>query len=176
MKRLRLPMDAEELARAYAAPHDHAKWSDHVYRVDRTIAFAREYLGAVETVADLSCGSGAIARALVESPILGDLAPGYDYSGPIEETVQAVPYVDAFVCCETLEHLDDPQSALNAIRLKAGRLILSTPVEAWDDNNPEHYWAWSREDVEGLLAAAGFSVDAYDEVWAFYRFGLWGCS
>ena len=43
---------------------------------------------APRTVADLSCGNGAVALALVPDPVLGDLARGYPVYGPIEETIQ----------------------------------------------------------------------------------------
>jgi hypothetical protein len=51
---------------------------------------------------------------------------------------------------------------------------LSTPVSAWDDTNREHLWAWSRSDVEELLAATGWTPERYvtaDGGW--YTFGIW---
>jgi hypothetical protein len=169
-----------ELAETYATPHDHRRWGDHVVRVERTIAFARGHVGPVAVGADLSCGSGAVLAGLdVEVRHFGDLAPGYAHTGPIGSTIDDIPDVDVFVLCETLEHLDDPDATLKAVRGKTRTLVLSTPVEAWADANPEHYWAWSRPDVEEMLAAAGFAVVAHDVVDLraegpdFYAFGLW---
>lgn len=181
-QRLRPAHSPGLLARLYAAPHDHTRWPDHVERVEATIAFARRTLGHVASGADLSCGSGAILTGL-DVPVrhFGDLAPGWEYTGPLEETVERIPDVDVFVCCETLEHLDDPDAVLRQIRARTRRLVVSTPVEAWDDDNPEHYWAWSRRGVEDMLTEAGFTVAAFelldfrDRGRQFYAFGLWVC-
>jgi hypothetical protein len=126
--------------------------------------------------ADLSCGDGAILNALpVDRRILGDLAPGYEFTGPIEQTVEQLPPVDLLVCCETLEHLDDPAAVLRQIRAKTRYLLLSTPVDAWTDDNVEHYWAWSEADVAALLVDAGFEPLRFRTVdGPTYRFGIWG--
>ena len=181
--RLRPAYGPEELARIYATPHDHTQFPDHHLRVAATIDVARWLAGQqqVTRAADLSCGNGAILRAL-DAPhaIYGDYAPGYEHTGPIEETVERIDPVDLLICSETLEHLDDPDKVLAQIRAKAATLVLSTPVEAWNDDNPEHYWAWSREDVEEMLAAAGFRPGVYASVDfrglhpQLYQFGVWG--
>lgn len=179
--RLRPAMSATELAEAYAKPHDHTEWVDHQVRVAVTIQLAHALVGPARSAADLSCGDGAILRALAIRELhLGDLASGRTYTGPIQETVQRIPTVDLFVCSETIEHLDDPDAALAAIRPKARALILSTPVGAWNDANSEHYWAWSRQDVEVMLAAAGFRTIIYNGLdcrpgGGDYEFGIWGC-
>lgn len=168
------------LGALYAKPHDHTRWPDHIIRVATTAGLARKFAGPVASAADLSCGSGAILAALeAEQRIYGDYAPGYDYQGPIEETIEQIPNVDLFVCCETLEHLDDPDAVLTKIRQKARMLVLSTPVDAWGDTNLEHYWAWSRADVEKMLVDAGWQVDEYVELdfrpeGLVYCFGVWG--
>jgi hypothetical protein len=181
-KRLRPAHTPEQLAQIYATPHDHTQWPDHIARVDATIAIAKALAGGtLDSAADLSCGSGAVLGALnVRRLHLGDYARGYEYVGPNEETIEAIPEVDMFVCTETLEHLDDPDAVLKAIRAKARMLVLSTPVDAWDDDNIEHYWAWSQADVEEMLAAAGFTVAGYAELdfrpyGLVYSFGVWGC-
>lgn len=177
-ERLRPAMSADELAQVYAEPHDHRRWGDHQIRVDATIEMGLRLVGSgVESAADLSCGNGAILSAMpAERRYFGDLAPGYDITGPIERTIGEIPYVDLFVCCETMEHLDDPESALEAISAKGSRLLLSTPVDAWDDGNVEHYWAWDREAVEAMLTEAEFTVLDYREVHPSYKFGIWACA
>lgn len=179
-QRLRPAWSAGDLARIYATPHDHRRWADHHLRVDATISLGRWICDGAKSGADLSCGNGSILGALpLATKHFGDFAPGYDLCGPLEETIGKIPRVDLFVCSESLEHLDDPDAALAAIRPKAKVLLLSTPVDCWDDDNPEHYWAWSREDVERMLADAGFSpfvfmaVD-FRQLGLPYCFGIWG--
>lgn len=179
--RLRPAHSPEKLAELYATPHDHRRWADHLLRVDATIVMARWLArNGIESAADLSCGNAAIIDALdVRDRYRGDLAPGYPICGPIEVTLGLIPAVDMYICSETLEHLDDPAAVLKQIRGKAGSLVLSTPVEAWNDPNEEHYHAWDRAGVEQLLAEAGFHVAAYSTVDFrhvnpnFYCFGIW---
>lgn len=178
--RLRPAHSPEVLAAMYAVPHDHTRWADHMSRVAQTIAWARELLPAPASVADLSCGDAAIPLALAACHgrvVLGDLAPGYEVTGPIEETVEDLdPGVDLFVCCETLEHLDHPGAVLAQIRGKARHLLLSTPLAEPDAGNPEHYWSWDDAGIATLLRAAGWE-------WIFYRtidhplatYQVWGC-
>lgn len=183
--RLREAHPPERLAEIYEKPHKHTPWLDHRERVKSTTDLARSF-GPFRSAADLSCGDAAVVNALeVQGPrYLGDIAPGYAFHGPIESTVNEIPVVDLFVCCETLEHLDNPEAVLRAIRAKvSGVFVVSTPVGAWDDDNTEHYWAWSKQDVEDMLAAAGFEPAVYHEVdlsghgtCYVYTFGIWGCT
>lgn len=179
--RLRPAYTPEQLAELYAAPHDHTRWDDHRLRVAVTIETCRWVAARsdVRTVADLSCGDAAIARALhADRVILGDYAPGYDHTGPLEATIEEIDPVDLYVCSETLEHLDDPDTVLKQIRAKTRHLVLSTPVDAGQDANPEHYWSWDRQGVEAMLTAAGFTVDVYTALdlrpgGYYYSFGIW---
>jgi len=193
LTRLREAHDQATLAEMYATPHRHALYgADHAIRVGQTAALVDHVVrwsGAV-TVADLSCGDGAVVqRALAGSlgehvAILGDIAPGWPIEGPIEATLVDLDRVDLFVCCETLEHLDDPAAVLAQIRDKALRLVASLPL-AQDppDDNPEHYWQIDTPaDGEALLAAAGWTVEALVEVsgprgidWP-YRYLVWSCT
>ena len=178
-QRLRPAYPPEELARIYPTPHDHTKWVDHMIRVSMTVLAAHTVSKDARSGADLSCGDGAILRALaLDERHFGDFAPGHAYTGPVEETIHQIPDVDLYVCTETLEHLDDPDLVLKAVRAKTRALVLSTPVDAWDETNPEHYWAWSREDVEEMLSDAGFSVAVYVALdlrpsKGHYCFGIW---
>jgi SAM-dependent methyltransferase len=73
---------------------------------------------------------------------------------------------DLVVCCEVLEHLEDPEKALQVLRSISGtRLILSVPLEPvwrmlnmargkyWNEwgNTPGHIQHWSRQEFIGLV-------------------------
>lgn len=177
--RLRPPHQPERIKEIYARPHDHRLYGrGHGERVEETIRIGRK--AKAVTVADLSCGNGVIANEICapSTPLLGDLAAGYQFHGPIEETIRLLEPVDLFVCCETLEHLREPSDVLDLIRRKCNRLLASVPVDNADDANEEHYWSWSIEDVFWLLSRAGFrpkqfaTVDSreYGEP---YCYGIW---
>lgn len=145
-------------------------------------------------IADLSCGDATIARGLgmvhssmpggTSNLILGDFAPGYPFTGPIERTIHEVLMpVDLFILSETLEHLEDPEIVLREIRTRSRMLLLSTPVDAdvamERATNPEHLWAWSVEDIDEMLVAAGWTVAQHrvleHPAGGIYSYGLWGC-
>ena len=157
--RLRPRYSDEELRRIYAVPHDHSRWEDHLIRVAVTAELAQwtaDKFGCT-SAADLSCGNGAILNGLEGvSKVFGDYAPGYAHTGPIEETLEEIDDVDLFICSETIEHLDDPDTVLKRLRGWAHHLIVSTPIDEVDDGNPEHYWGWSVDDVKGMLRATGW--------------------
>jgi len=169
----------EELREIYAVPHDHTQWPDHVLRVCSTLDLAAELMDDTDhTGADLSCGNAfTINRLPFQKRYLGDYAPGYAYCGPIEETIKEIPEVDVFFCCETLEHLDDPESVLRQIRQKSKKLIVSTPICRWRDDNPEHYWSWDQEAVKAMLVDTGWNPTHYRETYfdPGYCFQIWGC-
>lgn len=185
--RLREAHDLATLATIYDAPHDHTKWDDHVLRVDVTVNLAmwlmrdqRDY-----ELADLSCGDADVATRVYagDQPRcartwLGDLAPGYQFTGPIEQTIKEIPSVDLFLLNETLEHLDDPDLVLRLVRDKAERVVLSTPVDERGTTNVEHYWGWGVEDLRDMLRQAGWQPVIWQQL-AFrdygYTFQLWGC-
>lgn len=182
--RLRL-RDLPDMDSTYVEPHDHRRFGHgHHLRVEQTKAVVR-WLAEwkrIATAADLSCGNGEIVRAagfaFGDPYILGDYAPGYEFQGPIEETIEQIPVVDLFVCCETLEHLDDPGGVLQRIHAKSDFLVLSTPVNNFRDPNAEHLWEWNRGGVEDLLADTGWSILHFSEsdtrpLDGVYRYGIW---
>lgn len=178
--RLRPLPTAEELAVMYATPHDHTIYGrGHGERVEATIRLALEAIPTRTVVGDLSCGNGIIANAITQGQVvLGDFAPGYEHHGPLEDTLEYVDFVDVYVCSETLEHLDNPEHVLDLIYARANYLVLSTPLECWDDANGEHLWAWDREGVEGLAAKCGWEPVAFTSVDSRtygepYLYGIW---
>lgn len=188
IRRLRPAPTADQLAAMYPVPHDHRLYGrGHHERVEATIALAKVGLDwpfLPMTIADLSCGNGAIVEALAregDPTYLGDLAAGHLLHGPIEQTITLIPNVDVFVCSETIEHVDDPATVLAAARWKANQLVLSTPLECWEDSNDEHLWAWDIDGVEGFLVAAGWTPKAFASVDSReygepYLYGIWVAS
>lgn len=179
IRRLRPKYTDEELKRIYATPHDHSIFPDHVLRVNSTLELGKQLLGPNdESGADLSCGNGYLLNKLpLHTKYFGDFAPGYEYEGPIEETIGLLPSVDVFVFCETIEHLDDPLAVLKLIRAKAKKLILSTPHGEHTDDNPEHYWGWDKAGIAKLLKKSGWLPSDYRHTYPpmGYEFQIWGC-
>lgn len=184
--RLRPTPSAEELASMYSAVYDHSRWSDNLFRVAVTAALAAPVMPSGGVVADLSCGDGAIPRRIADQcqgrAILGDLVAGYDHTGPIEETVHSLAGpVDMFVCSETIEHVDNPQAVLAAVRPVTRRLLLSTPDGETSTANPEHVWGWDAEAVDDMLRTAGFKPELHTTLdcrpaGGTYAFQIWLCS
>ena len=183
--RLRPAWSEAELRLLYPAPHDHTRWPDHLVRVEETIKLAHELAPHPDVIADLSCGDAAIARALAgmtgDNPalgprvILGDLAPGYEITGPIEVTCYST-HADLWIFSETAEHLDDPDAVLAEIRSRAGALVLSTPLSEFTDVNPEHYWGWDHQGVREMLEGAGWAPQIQrDVLHPLAQFQIWGC-
>jgi len=180
--RLRPAHDPATLATMYAQPHRHEHLTDHRFRVRDTIEAARGAARLCVSAADLSCGDGVILRSLnIPNKIFGDLAPGYPIVGPIERTIDEIPYVDLFVCCETLEHLDDPPRILRDIRRMRREKGIPHVGRYTDEEVAEHYWAWNQAGVENLLMQAGFAVDSFSvsdhrPSGFSYCFGIWMAS
>lgn len=168
----------EELAQIYSEPHCHMEWEDHIHRVEASIELGRQAGYQGQFIADLSCGDGAIAKALSGNLILGDYAPGYPIQGPIEETIELIPDVDVFIFSETIEHLDKPDAMLERIRQKSDHLLLSTPLCREPDDNDQHYWAWDNEAIEEMLLQSMWRPTGYVEAFngMGYTFQIWTCS
>ena len=172
----------DELKRLYAVPHDHRHWKDHLIRADVTIAIG-QWMYDKGQIADLSCGNGHIAKEIAHKfgiePHLGDFAPGYPITGPLEETIDNLSHVGMYICSETIEHLDDPDAVLRQIYSKADTLILSTPIgETVGDGNPEHYWGWDTEGVGEMLFNAHWQPRVMNrlELKEYqYDYQIWGC-
>lgn len=161
IKRLRPMPNAYELADMYATPHDHRGYGHgHWLRVEQTIIMANwmrtDY--GLTSVADLSCGNAQIVERSHpwQEVYLGDFAPGYPITGPIEDTISEIPHVDLFILSETLEHINRPVVLLKNLRVKARHLLLSTPIGETDEGNPEHVWGWDQDGIQMMLDRAGW--------------------
>lgn len=179
-KRLRPAYSEDELKRIYSEPHNHYRFTDHRLRVQMTIAFA-SWFRPVESVADLSCGDAVIANNIeAKNYYLGDYAPGYEFQGAIDDTIDLIPSVDLYICSETIEHLDNPETTLRKIRAKTKYLILTTPNGEDNDANPEHYWGWDMDGVRELLINTGFkpvisNLLKFESSGYVYDYQFWGC-
>jgi hypothetical protein len=181
----------EELAGVYPAMYDHTRWDDHVERVARTVEIVTwwgETKGWYDGV-DLTCGDGAILRALltngtVQTAYYGDLvfADHLDVVGRVEDTLPAhtVPNrpTDLYICSETLEHVQDPDTLLRQVRAMAANAVFTTPVDETEvHGNPEHYWGWGVDDVRAMLVEAGWDPKRLTVLdLPFYKFQVWCCS
>lgn len=182
----------------YPDGYHHGQWDDHVQRVAFSVDYATRVLQGrtVETIADLSCGDGAIPLGIaarlpsVRQTILGDINPnGHPLlaihgalPGTIGELDSWNPPVDLFVLSETIEHVMDPDFVLEQLRPRARHLFLSTPVdEPVTHGNPEHYWSWGINDMADMLHTAGWSPLDYFTFTptprpdAGYDFQMWVC-
>lgn len=184
-----------DLAEVYKEPHDHRAYGhDHAVRVALTQGLGvwlANWKGC-RSGADLSCGNGKIADHIAVHAgtrfVLGDYAHDdrYDYHGLMELTLVElgadIVSVDLFVCCETIEHLEDPGYVLKTIRRQASCLLLSTPIDNFGDTNPEHLWAWDRDGVTELFTRAGFTELAFaasivqPDIGGAYTYGIWALS
>jgi hypothetical protein len=178
-KRLRPAYTEDKLQEIYPTPHNHTKHEDHVIRVESSIELLKQF-ATYNSIADLSAGDATIINSLdAEVKYIGDYAPNYDIVGKIDDTIKDIPNVDLFICSETLEHLDDPDTTLKAIREKTKYLFISTPNGEDNDHNPEHYWGWDNEDMKGMLINAGFDPVVYHLLELkqnhYYDFQIWIC-
>ncbi len=156
---------------------------DHVARYE----FAARKLPAKSRVIDFACGVGYGTRVLAEA---GHVARGFDiaaeaiayarlYYGQQEFRTFQIPEfteangnapgelgeVDAAVCYETIEHIEDPRPLLKALHQAAPLLIASVPNEAvmpWQREDGSttafHFRHYTRAEFEALLTECGWSV------------------
>ena len=159
--RLRPVYKDDELLNIYPKPHNHLQFKDHLLRVEKSIELLKQY-NTYKSIADLSAGDATIINSLQSNKkYIGDYAPGYEFTGHIDDTIKHIPNVDLFICSETLEHLDDPDTTLTAIRAKTKYLFISTPKGEDNHKNVEHYWGWDDQDVKDMLVKAGFDPVVY---------------
>jgi hypothetical protein len=191
-ERVRPQWSDEELARIYAGAFDQRMlgWGGDARVVTSGMIGKLLLLGhrSRPVVVDLAAGNGAIASDIARTTggetLLGDFAPGFTLRGPIESTIIGVRG-DMLVCCETLEHLWDPDLVLRKARDRFAFLVVSVPLweHAEQEQNGEHYWAFDREGAEAMLTEAGWVVQHFAEVPAYpvggdggtYQCGIWGC-
>lgn len=150
---------------------------DHVARYE----WAARQLPKGCKVVDFACGIGYGAQILAKA---GHHATGFDQDAEAlayakqhyahkraaffkddANRPRRVGSVDAAVCFETIEHVEDPLPLLKALRKSASRLLASVPnedVTPWQRADGKrtafHFRHYTRAQFEQLLAAAGWQV------------------
>ena len=145
-----------------------------------------------EAVHEVGCGEGRLSRMIVERYGIDVLATDFSEAiisendkGNVDPKIryeQASAYElrkethhrDVVICCEVLEHLEEPQRGLRSLYdLDARGYVFSVPNEPiwrilnmvrgkyWSDwgNTPGHLNHWSYSSFEELLNRSGFRVD-----------------
>ena len=163
------------------APQTSGIRRDHTARYE----WAAQRIPAGATVLDAACGVGYGCFILARHGLLR--VTGVDRSpealayarqhyhdaesrqGPIEYRqgdlstpavwLEPARHFNVLVCFETIEHLRDPESFLNAMRGHADRLLVSVPNEAefpFAEGIRHHYRHYTRAQLEELLRRAGW--------------------
>jgi hypothetical protein len=180
--RLRDAMTDQQFASMYNHNYNHTQWEEHKRRIAWTLDVAHQWLKdeTIGVAIDLACGDGVILSGIkAEIKLYGDFVatPFTHYVGKIEETITRVgaDAADLFVCTETIEHIDDPDSLIRQIAGVSQYLLLSTPLGETDPyKNWEHYWGWDLDGIRKLLEDNGFTPLNYEVlVDEFYTYQLW---
>jgi ubiquinone/menaquinone biosynthesis C-methylase UbiE len=136
-----------------------------------------------KTILEAGCGEGFILERLYKANI-GEKRMGFDFSDTAvtlakkerphldirKGNIYEIPFkdnsFDLVICCEVLEHLDDPKKALSELaRVSKQYVILSVPNEPWFmlanfvrgknlsrwGNDIEHINHWSGDSFEQFV-------------------------
>ena len=144
------------------------------------------------SVHEVGCGEGRLARKIaaqcsvpirasdISKDIINNLKENdtSDITYVIKNIYELLPAedtADLIVCCEVLEHVDDPDKALRTLKkVQASRYILSVPREPLFrvlnlcsgryitqlGNTPGHINHWSKNGFVRFLSAHGFVCEA----------------
>lgn len=149
----------------YSNPSWKDGYQDAYKRLDLVIKELKEY----EFHLDIGCADGYFTKTYLKK-YPNTIGYGIDLSDVIiknspnllQGDIYDLPFpdksFDLIHCGELLEHLEEPQKAINEMRRvlnKNGTLIITTPNEK-ADNYKEHLWRWNIKEVVELLK--GFKV------------------
>lgn len=153
-------------------------------------AFLTRYLQPGQRVLELGCAEGALAKRLkqaLELHYIGiELSEDAEAAREVVDEISRRPLgdaafeaVDAVLSFHVLEHIDDLDAHLAAVRraLKAeGRFILEVPRDSGNrvldyDPNPEHLHGFPAAAIGLLLQRNGFTVEFMGS--GFYESGLY---
>ena len=179
--RLRPTYTDDELTKIYGRVYDHTKWDEHKTRIEWTTRRLQHFIDLrrpqIASVADLSCGDGALLNGLtVERKIYGDMVMAPHLTIGAVKAEIAVRYVqaDLLIASETLEHLDDPDEFLREASANFRFVAITTPLGETSDENWEHYWGWDLMGVNDMLRATGwFPLQEETLPLANYTYQFW---
>ncbi len=114
-------------------------------------------------------------------------APDVQHVGRIEATGLPDEMFDLVVCCQVLEHCDEPWRGMEEIKrvLRPGGLVLFSAPHIWFYHpHPKDHWRFTQEGIIRLCTRAGFapltlksqggSVAAFFQIANFLLYGLVG--
>ncbi|WP_292021770.1 class I SAM-dependent methyltransferase [Maritimibacter sp. UBA3975] len=148
---------------------------DHVARYE----FAATQLRPRSRVLDLACGVGYGSAILAEAhhnvtgidqsaaainyAIQHYWRPGALFMTQRAEDLDMQGRYDVAVSFETVEHIEYPLPVLRKLRTMADKLIVSVPNEAEfpHTTNRFHFRHYTKDDLDTLLADAGWSVEGW---------------
>ncbi len=185
----------------YSANYYDAWWSDekgerdHVRMLKENSAswILRElqaYLGPGKSILEIGCAFGFFLRVArqrgyrasgleISNAAEEARAEGFEvYDGPIEKLSGRGVIFDAVVMSDVLEHLEDPQAALDVIKsllAPNGILVITTPDlrsfsakllgSKWPHFKKEHLYYFSRRGLRRLLEKQGWRVEMIKTAW-----------
>jgi SAM-dependent methyltransferase len=152
--------------------HRYLKDDKRYYLARAMVAREQYFRGIVkrnEEVLEYGCGLG-------QNIYLINHAVGYDVSSfsmefcrkkgvLITKHLETLPSreFDVVLCCEVLEHVEEPLKILRVIYSKlrkGGKLILVLPVDKWNrpriEDNNQHLYNWNFNTITNLLVRVGF--------------------
>ena len=151
--------------------------------IERLVSQAAAETQPGMTVLDAGAGESrhaagfAHARYLALDRCIGNTRWNYrsvDVCGDATMLPLADQSVDRILCVVTLEHLEDPASAIGEfarVLKKDGKLYMVTPL-MWEEHQiPHDYFRFTAWGVRALLARAGLDVEEVSPVGGFF----WMC-
>lgn len=156
------------------APH----WEQPVHRTRLETALRFVLEAHVRSVIDLGCGDGGL---VAQFKAAGLDVRGYDFQpsniagwkerGILDCTYPldfvhnwtSVPYADAYVITECLEHLADPHEMVRRIFARGAVIVASSPHTEHQHSHDEcHAWAWDMAGYRAMIEDAGFVITAHE--------------
>lgn len=176
MRRLRKSPELDEQfykKGVYTEPLHHLnnKQTPRIFLVAGLVKYLEHHYG-VKKLTDLGCGDGGLLRLLSQtSPFIKlkgiDIAEANVNYANKELASLDIKYADftkmdsikseVIVCCETLEHLDDPKKLLKSLDTKY--IIVSVPMnENAKRNSRYHLWAWNEDEFQKTIKDCGYKI------------------
>ena len=123
------------------------------------------YVGLDISPRSISYSAAAFAAAGIESDrydlIVADASDAADTDTDADAAGDPSPQFDAGICCEVLEHVDDPGSLLRALgaRIEPGAPAFISTVANMEAED-HVYLFHDEEDIRSLVRSNGFAVEA----------------